>query len=679
MDNVIKGVFCMIYNKISGFSDEIASDIITQFEVLNKLGIKYYEPRFVDEKNISELNDEEVVELKSNMDKYGIKASSIGSPVGKVKLTDDLDKHFELFKRVVKTAKMLDCKFVRMFSFYHEGGEWTEDERGIVLTQIKKMINYAKQENIVLLHENEKDIYGDTAERCKDLMDNLYCDNFKAVFDPANFVQCGQDTKDAFEILEKYIAYMHIKDARFLDKAVVPAGMGDGNVPYILEKLFNKGYNSFLSLEPHLGHFKGLDDLETDDLMKDLPEGGEGTFTLAFNTLNKIIMDKKLLKVRLGVVGYGNMGSAHVRNIMGGKVPGMVIGAVCDHAEARRNALKEAYPEIPAFENAEDLFESGLCDAVIIAVYHYDHPRLVIKALECGLNVITEKPAGVYTKQVKEMNDAAAKSDKLFGIMYNQRTNPVYQKIKKMIEDGELGGIKRVTWIVTNWYRCQAYHDSSTWRSTWATEGGGALINQNPHQLDLWQWMFGMPDRIYAKAGFGKFYDIEVEDEVIAFMEYDNGISGQYIASTGEAPGTNRLEIACDMGKIVVEDNKIIFDRNVMSEREFNKTNEVPFGRPENWKCEIPADFSGGEQHVGIFKNFTSALLNETPLLAPGEEGINGLTISNAMHLSAWTGETVDVKNFPDDKFYELLQEKIKNSTVKKAENNTVSNTEGTY
>ena len=158
----------MIYNKISGFSDEIASDIITQFEVLNKLGIKYYEPRFVDEKNISELNDEEVVELKSNMDKYGIKASSIGSPVGKVKLTDDLDKHFELFKRVVKTAKMLDCKFVRMFSFYHEGGEWTEDERGIVLTQIKKMINYAKQENIVLLHENEKDIYGDTAERCKD-------------------------------------------------------------------------------------------------------------------------------------------------------------------------------------------------------------------------------------------------------------------------------------------------------------------------------------------------------------------------------------------------------------------------------------------------------------------------------------------------------------------------------
>ena len=386
-----------------------------------------------------------------------------------------------------------------------------------------------------------------------------------------------------------------------------------------------------------------------------------------------------MTEVRLGVVGYGNMGTTHVRNIMQGKVPGMVIGAVCDHDEDRRCALKEAYPEVPVFCDAEELFKSGLCDAVIIAVYHYDHPRLVIKAMEHGLNVITEKPAGVYTKQVKEMNEVAARTDKLFGIMYNQRTNPVYQKLKQMIESGELGGIKRVTWIVTNWYRPQAYHDSSTWRSTWATEGGGALINQNPHQLDLWQWLFGMPDRIYAKVNFGKFYDIEVEDEVTAFLEYDNGISGQYIASIGEAPGTNRLEIACDMGKIVVEDNKIVFDRNVQSEREFNKINKTPFARPENQRCEIPADFSGGEQHVGIFKDFTSALLNGTPLLAPGEEGIKGLTISNAMHLSAWTNETVDFNNFPDDKFYELLQERIKNSKVKKQGKSTVANTDGTY
>ena len=384
-------------------------------------------------------------------------------------------------------------------------------------------------------------------------------------------------------------------------------------------------------------------------------------------------------KLRIGVVGYGNMGRGHVENFMNGKVPTMEVTAVCDCSPARLEALKNAYPEIPAFDNATDLFKSGLCDLVLIATPHYDHPSLAIEAFSYGLHVITEKPAGVYTKQVKEMNEAAAKSDKLFGIMYNQRTNPVYQKLRQMIQRGDLGKIKRVTWIITDWYRPQAYHDSSTWRSTWKNEGGGALINQNPHQLDLWQWLFGMPDRIFAKVSFGKYYDIEVEDDVMAFFEYDNGMTGEYITATGEAPGTNRLEIACDMGKIVIEDNQIIFKRNIISEREHNATNTRPFGRPECWTCNIPADFSGGEQHVGIFKNFASAVLNGTELLAPGEEGVLGLTISNAIHLSAWTGETVDVKNFPDDRYYELLQEKIRTSTVVKKDSQVVVDNSGTY
>ena len=248
-----------------------------------------------------------------------------------------------------------------------------------------------------------------------------------------------------------------------------------------------------------------------------------------------------------------------------------------------------------------------------------------------------------------------------------------------MVQKGELGHIKRITWIITDWYRPQAYHDSSTWRSTWKTEGGGALINQNPHQLDLWQWMFGMPDRIFAKASFGKYYDIEVEDDVMAYFEYDNGTTGEYITSTGEAPGTNRLEIACDMGKVVVEDNRIVFHRNVVSEREHNRVNTAPFGRPECWECNVPADFSGGPQHVGILSNFAAALRSGAQLLAPGEEGIFGLTISNAIHLSAWTGETVDVKDFPDERFYRLLQEKIGASTVVKKESQVIVDNSKTY
>lgn len=384
-------------------------------------------------------------------------------------------------------------------------------------------------------------------------------------------------------------------------------------------------------------------------------------------------------KVRIGVIGYGNMGTVHCFNIYSGKIAGMELTAICDIADTRTVAAKKAYPDIAVFNNATELYKSGLCDAVLIAVPHYDHPNLAIEAFDYGLNVITEKPAGVYTKQVLEMNAAAEKSGKLFGIMYNQRTNPMYQKIRKMVQGGELGHIKRISWIITDWYRPQAYHDSGSWRSTWKTEGGGTLINQNPHQLDLWQWMFGMPDKLTSFVSFGKYYDIEVEDDVTAYLEYENGTTGTYITSTGEAPGTNRLEIACDMGRIVVENEKMIFNRNVVSERDFNKRNTQPFEKPENWKCEIPVSGSG-EQHVGILKDFTKALLNGTELLAPGIEGINGLTISNAIHYSAWTGSTVDVKNFPHEDFYNILQQKIAASTVDKSNFvQKVVDTTGTY
>lgn len=274
--------------KFSGFSDEISEKIDIQFEVLNKLGIEYFEPRGVDGVNISALSDEDRANLKEKMARYNIKVSSIGSPIGKIKLSDDFEAHFEMFTRVVDTAIFLDAKYIRMFSFYHDGGdEWTDSERSEVFENLTKMIDYAKEHNIVLLHENEKDVYGDTWVRCLDLMENLSCENFRAVFDPANFVQCGQDTKKAYDALAPYIEYMHIKDADSSGR-VVPAGHGAGNVDYILSDLYKNGYDGFLSLEPHLGSFVGLADLELDDAMLSLPQSGENTFTVAFNALKKI-------------------------------------------------------------------------------------------------------------------------------------------------------------------------------------------------------------------------------------------------------------------------------------------------------------------------------------------------------------------------------------------------------
>lgn len=280
----------MRYEKISGFSDEITEITKEQFEALKRFGIHYFEPRGIDGKNISTLTEEELYDLKTLMDEYEIKVSSIGSPIGKIKVTDDFEAHFDVLKNVVKAAKILDTKYIRVFSFYHEKNtQWTKEERAEVFRRMRIMVDYAKEENVILLHENEKHIYGDTADRCLELMKEFYGSNFKAIFDPANFVQSDEDTKRAYAMMKPYIAYMHIKDALFEDGSVVPAGHGDGNVEYILADLFASNYDGFLSLEPHLGNFKGFADLEIETKKQDKVFGGEEAFSLAHKSLLEIL------------------------------------------------------------------------------------------------------------------------------------------------------------------------------------------------------------------------------------------------------------------------------------------------------------------------------------------------------------------------------------------------------
>lgn len=382
--------------------------------------------------------------------------------------------------------------------------------------------------------------------------------------------------------------------------------------------------------------------------------------------------------VRIGVIGIGNMGSYHALYLTKGEIKGAILTAVCDINPERIKWAKENLKgDIRLFDNADALFESNCVDAVVIATPHYDHSPIAIKAFEHGLHVLTEKPAGVYTRQVREMNEAAEKSGKVFGIMYNQRTNPLYQKVRNLITSGELGDIKRTIWIITNWYRPQSYYDSGGWRATWAGEGGGVLLNQDPHQLDLWQWMCGMPKRVRAFCAFGKYHDIEVEDDVTAYVEYPNGATGLFVTCTGEAPGTNRFEVSGDRGKLVIEDGKLIFWRLRTPEREFNSTFKGTFGEPECWKCEVP--IKGNETgHRGIMQNFVDGILKDSNLLAPGIEGINGLQISNAMHLSSWTDNWVNIP-VDEDLFYEKLEEKIKNSNFKKIIKEQVSSVEGTF
>lgn len=382
--------------------------------------------------------------------------------------------------------------------------------------------------------------------------------------------------------------------------------------------------------------------------------------------------------VRIGIIGIGSMGSAHARELMAGKVPHAELTAVCDIRPERLEWAKQDLGEqIARFEQPEALLQSGTVDAVLIATPHYDHPTLAIQALRQGIHTLIEKPAGVYTKAVSEMNAVALESGKVFAIMYNQRTSPLYRKLKELIESGELGELKRSIWIITNWYRPQSYYDSGSWRATWAGEGGGVLLNQDPHQLDLWQWMCGMPKRVRAFMSFGKYRNIEVEDDVTAYVEYDNGATGLFVTTTGEAPGTNRLEVTGDRGKIVIEDNKLTFWRLRVPESEFNREFKGGFGSPECWKCDIPTYGDNG-QHLGIIRNWVDAIRNGTELIAPGIEGIHGLTISNAMHLSAWTDDWVDLP-LDEELFYTKLKEKIDNSTFRKQDANVALDVSGTH
>ena len=276
--------------EISGFADEIDSDIELQFQHLQKLGMKYFEVRGVNGKNISTLDDAELDVLKSAMERYGIRASSIGSPIGKIRITDDFAAHMALLRRVIYIARFLDCPYIRIFSFYPPEGEEIAPYRDEVLERMRQMVALAEEEGVILLHENEKDIYGDTIARCRDLFDSIESPAFRGVFDPANFVQCGQKTyPEAFEALREHIVYMHIKDAFFKDGSVVPAGDGDGAVKELISALKKQGYNGFLSLEPHLGRFEGLAELETGDEMLALDQSGPAKFTLAYDALMRII------------------------------------------------------------------------------------------------------------------------------------------------------------------------------------------------------------------------------------------------------------------------------------------------------------------------------------------------------------------------------------------------------
>lgn len=365
--------------------------------------------------------------------------------------------------------------------------------------------------------------------------------------------------------------------------------------------------------------------------------------------------------VRLGIIGFGNMGGGHFKYIGEGKVNRCQVTAVVDEDPARLTSLTG----VKTFTNLKDMLAAKCVDAVLIATPHYSHTPLAIAALKAGLHVLVEKPLAVHKADCQRMIAAYKRTQgQVFCEMFNQRTDPSYIKLREMVRSGELGEIRRINWIITNWYRTEAYYASGGWRATWAGEGGGVLLNQCPHNIDLYQWIFGLPARVRAFCTLGRYHDIEVEDDVTAYFEYKNGTTAVFVTSTGEAPGTNRLEITAENGRVVYEAGKITWRKNEVPMTKFSHETKTVWSTPPNTEIVIPIEGTGG-QHAAITQNFVDAILDGTPLVAQAVEGINSVELANAMLYSSLTKKTVDLP-LNAAAYEKTLQGLIKKSRFKK-------------
>jgi predicted dehydrogenase len=375
-------------------------------------------------------------------------------------------------------------------------------------------------------------------------------------------------------------------------------------------------------------------------------------------------------KVRVGIVGLGGQGLAYADLIADGLIPDMALGAAFDVDIAKEQVAKSKYPGVPFYSDYGDLLDSGDVNAVIICVPHYLHPELGIAALKHDIHVLIEKPAGVYTKQVNELNAVAAgKPELTFAIMFNQRNNPLYREIKEIVSSGQIGEIRHTSWIITTWWRPQVYYDQSAWRGTWGGEGGGVLVNQAPHQLDLWQWICGVPQSVFGKVAYGFRRNIAVEDEVTALVDYGGGATGVLVTATHDLVGTDRLEILGDSGKIVVENSRTArVTRLREPERQLGEGIDMPtvwrllsgqqdteaYYTSEVLEFELTSD----KGHAGVLENFAANMLSDEPLIAPGAEGLNGVRLANAIYLSSWKGAEVSL-DFDDEEYLSELNRRI--------------------
>ena len=610
--------------RLSAFGDEIAHDFEEQLRHLLSMKVNFIELRGLWEKGVLTLNEADRKRALSLLRKYGIKLSAIGSPIGKVPITDPADREIDRFKQTVETAQYFGAPYIRMFSFYIPEGESPEKYRDPVLERLGRMVEIAEKANIVMMLENEADLYGERGEQCADLLDAIDSPFFKMAFDPANFVCAGQHPFDeCFPLVRRHIKHLHIKDCVLGSKEMVLPGQGDGQIPKVIRALKEDGYDGFATMEPHLaeaGRMAGFT--------------GPKLFTQAVDAFRKILDNEGVRnrQIRVAVVGTGNIGAFHSRALEGVHEAHLI--GVCDTNRESAEKLAEEL-NVAAYTDLEKLFVCSDLDAIHVCTPSGLHGEATIAAAKAGKHILCEKPMEVTLEKADAMIEAAQQAGVKLGIISQHRFDPDIRKIKEAVDSGRFGTMVLGDAFI-KWYRSQEYYDSGEWRGTWELDGGGCLMNQGIHFIDMLQWIMGPVRRVFARTTT-RARRIEVEDVAIANLEFESGAFGDIIGSTAIYPGLpERLEISGTKGTAILEKSELI-KWEVEGEEESEAVAEQEDATAAA-RDPMQIDPTG---HQNQFRDFVEAILDDREPAIPGREGRRPLEVILAIYESGNSGREV--------------------------------------
>jgi predicted dehydrogenase/sugar phosphate isomerase/epimerase len=612
--------------RLSAFGDEIAADFEEQLRHLVEMKVNFIELRGLWGKGVLTLSEEDQKWARSLLQKYGIKLSAIGSPIGKVPITDPADQEIHRFRIAVEMARYFGAPSIRMFSFYIPKGEKPEKHRNAVLERLRRMVEIAEKASIILMLENELDLYGERAELCADLLDTMGSPFFKMAFDPANFVLAGQRPfEECFPLVRRHIKHLHIKDALLQSKEITLPGEGDGQIPEVIRALKEDGYDGFATMEPHLaeaGRMAGF--------------SGPERFGEAVETFRRIL-DKEGIRnrqVRTAIIGTGNIGVFHARAL--GAVHEAHLIAVCDSVRASAERLADEL-NVAAYTDLAELLARPDLDAVHICTPSGLHGDAAIAAAKAGKHILCEKPMEITLAKADAMIQAAEEAGVKLGIISQHRFDPDIRKIKEAVEAGRFGTMILGDAFI-KWYRSQTYYDSGAWRGTWAFDGGGCLMNQGIHFIDMLQWIMGPVRRVFARTAT-RARKIEVEDVATANLQFESGAFGNIVGSTAVYPGLpERLEISGTKGTAILEKSELI-----KWEIEGEERSEAGAYRKDATAAARDPMRIDPTAHQAQFRDFAEAVLDDRQPAIPGREGRRPLEIILAIYESGKSGREVSL------------------------------------